>query len=719
MSMINFTGKRQLPSILQTEQTECSLACLAMISGYFGHKIDINTMRNKYAVSQHGATLKSIMQTADRMNLSNRALRLELEEMHKLKLPAILHWDMSHFVVLKKVKSKGIVIHDPAVGVRQVDLKDVSKHFTGVALELTPTSEFKRNNENKRLKLHQLWTRAIGMKRNIIQLLLLSLLLEAFAISLPYFMQIVIDDVFLSRDYNLLKIVALGLLCIILIRTITRVLRAYVIMHFSNKMSFQFAANVFRHLIRLPVDYFVKRHIGDIVSRFKSLENIREFLTSGIITVLVDGIMVIGTLTMMFIYSKQLTLVAVILVVLYAVTRGSTYQNLRRKNEELIVAGATENTNFMENIRTIQGIKLFGKETDRTALWQNYFVDVINSGIRVQKLNIFLTNTNGLLVGLGRILIIYLGALAVLDNMFSIGMLIAFISYKDNFLSKSFSLVEKAFEFRLLELHLARLSDIVFTRQEEYLEGPGLPPREICLEGFLEVKNLAFRYSDNLPFLFRNVNLTMEPEETIAIIGPSGCGKSTLIKVLLSLLTPTQGEIKMYGVDINKLGIRHYRSIVGAVMQDDGLLTGSIADNICFNSPSRNQELIELAANLSAIQRDIRAMPMQYNTLVGNMGVALSGGQIQRILIARAIYKNPVLLFLDEATSHLDIETEKMVNKAVRQLKMGRIIVAHRPETIKLADRILQLTPEGLVEISASLFDQRLLNKEQNNIVRI
>lgn len=719
MSVLNFAIKRQLPSILQTEQTECSLACLAMVSNYYGHRIDINTMRGKYAISQQGVTLKTIIQIADRMHLSTRALRVDLDEMEKLNLPAILHWDMNHFVVLKSVKSNKIVIHDPAVGIRSIGMRDAGEHFTGVALELSPTDDFKEEDEERRLRLNQLWSKAVGLKRGIAQLLIVSLLIEMYSIVMPYLSQIVIDDVLISKDYDLLRILAIGFCLLVVMRTSTRIIRSYVIMHFSNKMSFQFAVNIYRHLLRLPIEYFAKRHIGDIVSRFNSTERIKEFLASGIVAVIIDGIMVIGTLTMMFIYSRKLTAVALVAVVLYGIVRMITYRYMRMKNEELIVAGAVEDTNFMENIRTIQGIKLFGKETDRISLWQNYFVDVINTGIRVEKLGILLSSINGLLTGTETVLIYYLGAIAVLDNILSIGMLIAFIAWKDNFYANAFALLDKAIEFRLLELHLSRLSDIAFTEEEQKLEGIGLPPDEVCLEGLLEAKDLAFRYSGDHPFIFRDVNLVVDPEETVSIIGPSGCGKSTLIKVLSSLFSPSEGDIKMHNVNIEHIGLRDFRSRVGAVLQDDGLLTGTIADNICFNDPSPNHDAIEYVANLAAIHRDIRGMPMQYNTMVGNLGAALSGGQVQRILIARALYRNPALLFLDEATSHLDLETEKLVNTAIRQLKMARIIVAHRPDTAKLADRIFMLTPQGLQEISPSQFDRRLFGDNRDNVIRI
>jgi len=705
MSGLNFTGGHSLPSILQSEHSECALACLAMVSGYFGHKIDIITLRNRYSISQHGVTLKDVIRIAEQMKLSSRAVRLEIEELGKLKCPAILHWNMNHFVVLKKVSSGKLTIHDPAVGIRTISMKDTGKDFTGIALELSPTGEFKEKDEEKKLKISQLWTSATGLKRGLIQVILLSLILELFGVAMPYFSQIVIDDVLVSGDGDLLKIVIVAYLLVVLIQMITGTIRSFALMHLTNRMSFQFAVNIYRHLLKLPLEYFSRRHIGDIVSRFGSQASIRQFISSGIVSVTLDGIMVIITLIMMFIYSKILSLIIMATVVLYAALRISTFGWIRRRTEEQIVAAAKENTNFMENIRTMQGIKLYGKETDRLSLWKNYYVDVINTGIRIQKFGIHIGNINGIITNGRAVLILYLGAIAVLGNELSIGMLMAFTSWSQSFLGRALGLLDKAIEFRLLDVHLTRLADIAFTNVEPDMDGAGIPTDENSSKPLVEVRDLAFRYSENHPFLFNSVNLTIERGETVAIIGPSGCGKSTLLKVLASLYRPTHGEIRMYDREIEKIGFQKYRSVVGAVMQDDALLTGSISDNICFYDPAPDKEAIERAACLAAIHKDIIAMPMRYDTLVGNLGTALSGGQIQRILLARAIYKNPGILFLDEATSHLDVENEKLVNQSIKQLRMCRVIVAHRIETIKLADRIFQLTPAGLIPVAVEQLD--------------
>jgi ATP-binding cassette subfamily B protein RaxB len=295
-----------------------------------------------------------------------------------------------------------------------------------------------------------------------------------------------------------------------------------------------------------------------------------------------------------------------------------------------------------------------------------------------------------------------LGGFAVLNNDLSMGMVMAYLSFKDQFYNRVFALVDKLFEFRLLELHLARLGDIALHPVEQHRRGIGVPPPDVCLQGGLVLKDVGFRHDEQAPWLFRQVALEVGNDEVVAIIGPTGSGKSTLLKVVLSLLQPTEGIVSLHGMPINSMGLESYRARIAGVLQDDGLLSGSIFDNITLFDPVPDRERVELVASLAAIANDIRVMPMQYNTLVGSMGAALSGGQVQRILLARALYKQPRLLVLDEATSHLDIATEHAVNKAITQLKIARLIVAHRPETILQADRIVELTPGGLREIKHS-----------------
>lgn len=694
--LLKYNWGKKLPVIIQTEVAECGLASIAMVANYHGHDVDLNSLRRKFSISSKGATLQGLIKLADSIQLSSRPLRLELEDLSKLQAPCILHWNLNHFVVLKSVKGNKVTIHDPAVGVRKFTLDEVSKHFTGVALELTPTADFKPEKIAKKAKLSDFWTRIIGIKRVLIQILILSLLIQVFAIASPFYTQLVIDDVVISQDMDLLLILALGFGLLVIINILISALRSVVILYMGTQLNIQMAVNLFRHLLKLPMEFFEKRHIGDVVSKFGSIQTVKDLLTTGLIETLVDGIMAIGLLIMMFIYSPILAFIVIIAVSLYTIIRLLLYRHFRQLNEENLVANALQNSNFMETVRAIQSIKLFGNETQRQTVWQNYYADEINTGIKIGKLKISFQFINGLIFGLENIIVIYLAATQVIDSLMTIGMLYAFMSYKQQFSDKASALVNKVIQFKMLSLHMERLGDIILSKQEKHLESN----RELAdVKGEILLENISFKYSESEPWILNNLNMKIIPGESTAIVGPSGCGKTTLMKLMLGLIKPSSGQVNIDGCEINQIGLKTYRSLVGTVMQSDQLLSGSIADNICFFEPDFDQEWIEKCAKMAAIHNDIISMPMSYHTLIGDMGSSLSGGQKQRLLLARALYKKPKVLFLDEATSNLDVGLESIVNETVKKLNITRIIIAHRPETIAMADKCFLLKNGKISEI--------------------
>ncbi len=697
--LLHYGWGKRLPVIIQTEVAECGLASMAMVANYHGHKVDLNALRRKYSISSKGATLQGLIKLADSLQFSSRPLRLELEELSQLKKPCILHWNLNHFVVLQSVKRNKVTIHDPAVGARTLTLEEVSKHFTGVALELTPTPDFKPEKIAKKAKFADFWTRITGLKRVLTQILILSLLLQVFAMATPFYMQLVVDDVIISRDLDLLIILALGFGLMKLVGLAVTALRGVVILYMGTQLNIQMAANLLRHLLKLPMDYFEKRHIGDIISRFGSLEDVKQLLTTGLIETIVDGIMAVGLLVMMFIYSTTLALIVSVAVLVYILVRLALYRPYRQLKEEAIVADAKQNSNFMETVRGMQSVKLFGNETQRQTVWHNYYADAMNAGIRIGKLDIGYNLINGFLFGVENIIVIYLAASLVMDSLMTIGMLYAFMSYKSQFTEKASALVNKFIQFKMLSLHMERLGDIVLTQQEKDIDSQRQLPE---VEGSLSLAEISFRYSDNEPYLFKNLHFKAAQGSSVAIVGTSGCGKTTLMKIMLGLLTPETGTVCIDGHDIRKVGLRTYRNLIGTVMQNDQLLSGSIADNICFYDPEFDQTWIEQCAQMAAIHQDIVAMPMGYHTLIGDMGSSLSGGQKQRLLLARALYKRPKILFLDEATSHLDVGLESIVNETVQKLQITRIIVAHRPDTIAMADRVVALQNGQLVEVTTT-----------------
>jgi ATP-binding cassette subfamily B protein RaxB len=682
--------------IYQSEAAECGLACMAMIANHHGHQLDLSTLRNRYAVSLKGANLQHLMQLGDQMGLAGRALRLDLEHLSQLQLPCILHWNMNHFVVLKKVTAKHIVILDPGAGERKVAMDEVSTAFSGVALELKPTQEFKKIDERVKLGLTAFWTKVEGLVPSLLKIFALSLMLQIFLLASPYYMQLVVDDVLVSMDQPLLAVLAMGFGLMMLLKVVTHALRGWVILHLGSVMNLQMATNLFRHLLHLPLSYFEKRHIGDIVSRFGSLAQVRELMTTSLVEGVIDGIMAITVLVMMFIYSPQLAMVVIAAVVIYALLRWALYKPLRERTEASIVASAKEQSNFMETVRGMQSIKLFGQQSQRLNLWQNRFADTINENFRLGKWQISYQTINQLLFGVENTLVVFLAAYAVMDGMMSVGMLFAFMTYKSQFTERTAALIEKIVQLYMARLHLNRLADIALTEKED--EGGVGQQREIS--GSIKVSGLSYRYSATDPLLFSDLDFEIKAGESVAIIGPSGTGKTTLAKLMLGLLSSESGKIEVDGVDIRHLGLRQYRQQVAAVMQDDQLMTGSLAENIAFFDTQMDMERVVSCAQLAGIHHDVAAMPMGYNALIGDMGSSLSGGQRQRILLARALYRRPKILFLDEATSSLDVQLEHHVNGAIKQLNMTRLIIAHRPETILSADRIVQLYQGKITDVT-------------------
>lgn len=703
---LNFSLTKTTPLILQTEIAECGLASMAMIAGFYGHKLDMPAMRKRFSANLKGMNLQQLIELGDKLGLASRALQCPMEDVQKLTFPCIVHWDLNHFVVLTKVAGKGInakySINDPAVGKRTLAKNEFSKHFTGICLELTPTKKFTAKNEQKNMKLSQLWQSISGLKTGLAKLIGLSLVLQLFVLLSPYYMQWVVDEVLIGFDQPLLTVLAIGFAIIAVVSVITDAVRSWLILRLSSVLNMQMGVNLLSHLLRLPMNYFESRHVGDIVSRFGSLAQIRERITTGFVETLVDGVMAITVLIMMALYSIKLTLVVLGAISLYTLVRLVLYRPLHQTTEEMIQNSAKEQSNFLENIRGMQTIKLFSKESQRQNTWQNRYAEVINSEIRLGRLQISFQSFNKLLFGLENVIVIYFAAIMVMSNSLTIGMVLAFIAYKKQLTDRFTNFIEQIIQFKMMRLHLDRIADIALTPQEANREGDSMFSQAESNEpkGQLKLENICFDYGqDNTPIL-NKLNLTIQAGESVAITGHSGVGKTTLMKIMLGLLQPTSGKILLDGKDISHLGLVKYRQHIAAVMQDDTLLAGSIADNICFFDPQANYLKVEQCAILAALNDDINNMTMGFNSMVGDMGSNLSGGQRQRLLLARALYQSPKVLFLDEATSHLDKANEAKISEQIQHLAMTRVMVAHRQETINMADRVYVLNNGKLTEIS-------------------
>jgi ATP-binding cassette subfamily B protein RaxB len=692
--------RRVTPVVLQTEAAECGMACLAMIAGHYGHRIDLSALRQCYSLSLKGMTLYDVVRVAGQLRLSTRGLRVEMSHLRQLRLPCLLHWEHNHFVVLTRVGARSVTIHDPAFGRRQVALERVSRHFTGIALEAWPTEGFERKTERARIRVSDILRRTEGFGLFSLQILVMSLFLELVVIAIPIAFQLVLDDVIVANDYGLLTLIALGLGLLLGFRALVDFVRSWCVMAASSNLTLQWKMSLFRHLLQLPLSFFERRNVGDLASRFMSLDAIQRTLTTGAVSGLMDGIMSVALVGMMWLYDPWLAVLAVGVMVAYALMRAVVYRLYREANMDAIVSGARESTHFIETLRGMPSVKALVIGDRREAAWNNYLVDEVSARLRVQKLDLVFRTLNTLLFGLDRILIIYFGARAVISGPLTVGMLVAFLAYKDQFSQRVAAFLDTIVQIGMLTVHSERIADIALAEPEERL-GPSLAvaaPRGPALSQAtpaLSARAVSFRYGDNEPHVLTRVDLDVAPGECVAIIGPSGAGKTTLLKILSGLLRPTSGAVYLDDVPVQVLGLENYRSQIGCVLQNDRLFAGSIADNIAAFSPELDPEQIQDAAKLAGIHDEILRMPMGYETLVGDMGSSLSGGQIQRVVLARALYRRPRILFLDEATSHLDEQNERTINAAIRSLTISRVIVAHRRSTIDMADRVVPVSREG------------------------
>ena len=609
---LQFGLRRRLPMILQTEAAECGIACLTMVAGYHGYQADLADIRRRYGVSLKGATLKDLIRVAEKLNMAARPVRLELGELSMLKTPCILHWNLKHFVVLKSAARNSIVIHDPGSGLRRMPLSEASKYFTGIALEITPTSEFKSTESPPRVKFSAILGHISGVKRSLFQLLLLALAIEVFAIASPLFMQWVVDNALVTADYDLLTTLVIGFSLLLFIRTAVSAMRGWMLMVLGASLKVQARTNLFSHLVNLPASYFETRHMGDVLSRFNSQDTILKAITTELLEVILDGLMVGLTLLIMFLYSPLLASIVLAGVCLYGAMRWLLYRPLRQASAEAIVWGARRDSHFLETLRGIRTIKLFNGQGDRRSRWLNLLVEAVNRNLTTAKLRLLFRSTKSLLFGVLTILVVWIGAQDVMANTLSIGMLLAFIAYKDQFLRRVSGVINKFVDLQMLRLHAERLADIALTPPEpsDNWLSQSRPPGSVGIE----VRDLSFRYSDNDPWVLKGVSFRVEPGESVAIAGASGCGKTTLLNLIAGLLQPTKGEILVDGEPIARIGIEAYRAMIGVVMQDDKLFAGTIQDNVSFFlRNTRYPNASRNAPRLAAIHDDIQDMPMGYS----------------------------------------------------------------------------------------------------------
>ena len=697
MSAIEWPWSQRMRPLLQSEAAECGLAALAMVALHHGHRINLPGLRQRYPTSIKGVTLEELMAIASDLELAPRALRLEVAELDKLRKPAILHWDLNHFVVLESATPRQVTILDPARGRRRMSLAVFGRHFTGVALELTPTADFKPIEARTRTRLSDLWSRLGNFGGPFTQILVLSLLIQLTTLITPFYIQLTVDEAIGQGDGSLLTVLLIGFMVVYGLAAVTRGLRDWVVLTLGQSLSFQLGGNVVRHLVRLPLGYFERRHVGDLLSRIGSIQPIQALLTRGIVNILIDSALLVTTLVVMTLISPSLTGIVLALTLLYVAVTQLLYPGLRRRTEEEIMARANEETYLMETMRAIRAIKLHGHEALRENGWRNRYAEVISASYKARIFDIRLDVAENILFGLSFLLTVYLGALAVMDQRLTVGLLLAFLAYRSSFTSSASSLVSQFQKWRLLGVHLDRLSDIVGEKKEDIRLGG---PRQALMPGpAVRVECLTFAYGPAEAPILDKVDFEIPAGSFVAVVGPSGSGKTTLMRVLLGLLQPASGKLHVDGVPIGPATMAAWRGRIAAVMQDDYLLSGTLADNISFFDPFPDQQVIEHVCRLARIHDEIVKMPMGYHSLISDMGAALSSGQRQRILLARALYRDPDVLFLDEGTANLDPATEDRIAAMIAGLEITRVVIAHRPALVDKADIVFRVEGGAIVEV--------------------
>jgi len=677
----------RFPTILQTESTECGLACVAMLANYHGHHVTLRDLRLKFSVSLKGIALGALLRVCKHNGLSSRPIRTEIAGLEQIKLPCILHWNFNHFVVLRHVGAKHAVIVDPAHGEREIELADLSRAFTGVAIEVWPDPEFIVVEPQKNIPLSHLTGNLRGRMRALATVLFLAVGLEFLVALTPYYIQLVIDSAIGANDQYVIAALAIGFGVVYLLKNVIGLVRSWFLMYLSTSLNVQWKDNVLQHMLALPLEYFEKRHMGDVLSRFGAIDFIQRMLTTSFVESVLDGAFSVVILAVLFVYQPLLGGLVLASALLYITVRWLFNSAILAASRNEIVHGTKQSSYLLETIRGIRQVKLYGQQAERRLAWISLFVNQTNAKISTLKIDVWLKFARALIFDVQNIVVIWCGAVLVINREYTIGALIAFLGYKLMFENRVIALIDNVFVIQNMQLQADRLADIVLSRPEETRRD--LECDTSRLASSLECQGLFFQYSLFERNVINGLNFKVEAGESVAIIGPSGCGKSTIFNVILGIYQGAKGRILIGGEDAESMSVEVVRSVFGTVLQDDILFGGSIAENISGFDTRPDQAWIARCAAMANIESEIEAMPMKYSTLVGDMGTVLSGGQKQRVLLARALYKRPKILLLDEATSHLDVANERAVNRAIQALKITRIIIAHRPETVLSADRIM------------------------------
>ena len=689
---------RHVPVLLQMNATECGAACLAMVLNYYRCKISIAEVGEHCQAGRDGLSALNIVQAARDYGLQVRAVTLEENDFRRIRLPAIVHWEFNHFIVVERWSSNDVDVVDPAVGHRHLTSEEFNDGFTGVVLMLEPGESFQRSPESRRKKINirSYATQYIKRAPSVLaQILLASLLLQVVGLAVPLLTKIIVDSIIPHAAFNLLTFLGIGMFVMVLAELVILVLRALLLTYLQARIDTQMIPNFFAHLLSLPYKFFLNRANGDILARFSSQTVVRDILSSQLVSAVLDGGLVIIYLVILFTQSSFFGLAVLLVGTVQVGVLLVTNQLLTRLARSELGTAAREQGYVSEVLSAIETLKATGVEERAFARWSNLFFANLNFSIQRGYIASIITTIQASLQTITPLALLWIGAIQVLQGSMPVGTMLALNALAVAFITPLASLVSSAQQLQLVHAHLERMADILEAQPEQDVLQVQTPPR---LKGHIQLAHVNFSYEADSPPVLKDISLTIRPGEKIAIVGKTGSGKSTLGRLLLGLYTPTSGEIYYDGIPLNTLNYHQVRAQFGVVLQDVSIFSGTIRQNITFDLPNITQDQVVWAAKVADLHNDVVHMPMGYETFVSENGKALSGGQRQRLAIARALVHRPAIVLLDEATSSLDVETELTIERNLRRFSCTQILIAHRLSTIRNADCILVLEDGQLVE---------------------
>ena len=689
-------GAAQLPIIRQTLASECGLTCIAMIANYLGVGADLVELRKQHSLSLSGATLKGITEICGRLRLSTRAVTCAVPELRKLRTPCLLHWRFNHFVVLRSANRSHVVIHDPARGIVREKYGQVAEAFTGVALEVSRAPGFRKTRPPPKLRLSGLLPVNLNMLRTLLGGLVLALICELLVLASPFYLQVVIDQVLGKGDALLLNTLCVGFGVMLVFQVIANTMRQLTFQYLSQVSVFDMTARILDKLLALPLAYFRDRDLGDVQHRVQSTRRVQNFIVHSAPAFLLDVLFFVLIVGLMTAYDRDLTMLAIIVTATWCLWRAIVFPLGLRLSNDIALSESFVETHFLETLRAVQTIKLANGEAARLSEWRDLFANGINEKIKAGNLAVLDSAIRQLLFQGLRVVCIYFLARKALEGQMSIGMVSAFVAYLGMFITRAGGIVDRSIEYKLLQVPLDRLADIVFNEDEPTAQGGAERKRS---EDEVELRHVAFTYGEQQPWILKDCSCRIPKNGFTAIAGRSGTGKSTLLRLMAGVESVSEGEIFVGGIAVRDWRTQSLRSRTATVFQEDCLLKGSVAENIALFDGKPEPDRVRRAAKRACVDVEIEALPMGYETRIGDLGSSLSKGQLQRILIARAFYRRPKLLLLDEATSGLDARLEKRVIQSISQLDATRVVITHSDRMLEAADEVLWLH-KGMLQLS-------------------